>query len=177
MTQTLTREVFPIEDTASAPLARKASANDPFGITAAPVATAATTKGADPASRGQIHRSTLQPLREADLALIRRIGGYMPPPRILSILNERLLSDLGPDEDTFTLEQVKAAIAAAHGQDDLASQGRDWPSLRKLLAGARRAGTLDRVDETVIADFAVAFQLTAKQVVELKDIVLGAKEE
>ena len=51
------------------------------------------------------------------------------------------------------------------------------PSVRKLLAQARRAGVLDQINEQVINDFAVVFQLNAKQVVELKDIVLGAKED
>ncbi|CAN7781904.1 hypothetical protein LJR175_008177 [Variovorax sp. LjRoot175] len=114
---------------------------------------------------------------EADLALIRKIGAFMPAPKLLDILNERLTCDLGSDEDLYTLEQLNTAIQEVHGGGDPASLGRDWPSVRKLLAQARRAGVLDQISEHVINDFAVVFQLNAKQVVELKDIVLGAKED
>lgn len=114
---------------------------------------------------------------EADRALIRRIGAFMPAQKLLDILNERLTCDLGTDESLFTMDQLSAALQEAHGGGDPTSLGRDWPSVRKLLAQARRAGVLDQINEQVINDFAVVFQLNAKQVVELKDIVLGAKED
>ncbi|CAN7773706.1 hypothetical protein LJR290_007668 [Variovorax sp. LjRoot290] len=114
---------------------------------------------------------------EADLSLIRRIGAFMSAPKLLDILNERLACDLGSDDSPYTLEQLNMAIQEVHGAGNPASLGRDWPSVRKLLAQARRAGVLDQINEQVINDFAVVFQLNAKQVVELKDIVLGAKED
>jgi hypothetical protein len=114
---------------------------------------------------------------EADRALIRRIGAFMAPQKLLNILNERLACDIGSDDVAFTMDQLTAAIQEAHGGGDPTALGRDWPSIRKLLAQARRAGVLDQVNEQVISDFAVVFQLNAKQVVELKDIVLGAKED
>lgn len=114
---------------------------------------------------------------EADLALIRKIGAFMPAARLLDILNDRLLVDLGTDDGAYTPQQLNEAILSIHGAGNPAAMGRDWPSVRKLLAQARRAGVLDLVHESSINDFAVVFQLNAKQVVELKDIVLGAKEE
>ncbi|MCR6481024.1 hypothetical protein NU688_33040 [Variovorax sp. ZS18.2.2] len=114
---------------------------------------------------------------DADLALIRKIGAFMPAPKLLGVLNDRLVSDLGPDEEPYTLEQLNTTIKEVHGGSNPALLGRDWPSVRKLLAHARRAGVLEQINEQVINDFAVVFQLNAKQVVELKDIVLGAKED
>ncbi len=114
---------------------------------------------------------------DADFALIRRIGAFMPVHKLLEILNERRACDLGTDKDPYSIEQLVAAIADMHGAKDPTALGRDWPSLRKLLAQARRAGVLEQINNQVIDDFAVVFQLNAKQVVELKDIVLGAKED
>ncbi|PNG49171.1 hypothetical protein WDL1P2_00432 (plasmid) [Variovorax sp. WDL1] len=114
---------------------------------------------------------------DADLALIRKIGAFMPAQKLLDILNERLTCDLGAEDNLYTIEQLNTAIAQVHGAGNPEALGRDWPSVRKLLAQARRAGVLDQINEQVINDFAVVFQLNAKQVVELKDIVLGAKED
>lgn len=114
---------------------------------------------------------------DADLALIRRIGAFMPMQKLLDVLNERRACDHGVDKAPYSIEQLAAAIADMHGAKDPTALGRDWPSLRKLLAQARRAGVLEQINNQVIDDFAVVFQLNAKQVVELKDIVLGAKEE
>lgn len=114
---------------------------------------------------------------DADLALIRRIGAFMPMHKLLNVLNERRACDLGTDKEPYSIEQLAASIAELHGAKDPTALGRDWPSLRKLLAQARRAGVLELINEQVIDDFAVVFQLNAKQVVELKDIVLGAKED
>jgi hypothetical protein len=47
-----------------------------------------------------------------------------------------------------------------------------WAGLRKLLTQAKRAGTLDQIDEQVISDFAVVFSLSPKQLMRLKDILL-----
>jgi hypothetical protein len=107
----------------------------------------------------------------ADLSLIRRIGTNLAPPHLLAILNERLVADLGAQVPRYSLSQLQEAISRVHGVA-AASTGHDWPSLRKLLARARRDGVLAAIDEQVINDFAVAFQLTTKQTLELKDIVL-----
>ncbi|WP_143516244.1 hypothetical protein [Pusillimonas sp. T2] len=110
----------------------------------------------------------------AEKALIRKVHGYMPTAQLLSILNERLICDLGPDAGLYTLDQLTAEIG------DLTpvtpAGGHDWGSLRKLLAKARRDGLLELISEQTINDFAVVFSLNAKQVLNLKDIVLPAKE-
>src|SRR3546814_494308 len=98
----------------------------------------------------------------------------MPHAQRLAILNERLMCDLGPDAAQYTLDQLSAQIgdqiqAAPAG-------GHDWGSLRKMLGKASREGLLDLIDEQVINDFAVVYSLNAKQVLNLKDIVLQAKE-
>lgn len=114
---------------------------------------------------------------DADLTLIRRIGAFMPMHKLLEVLNERRACDLGTDKNPYSIEQLAAKVSELHGAKDPTALGRDWPSLRKLLAQARRAGVLEQINEQVIDDFAVVFQLNAKQVVELKDIVLDAKED
>ena len=52
----------------------------------------------------------------------------------------------------------KAALDAAHV---------------RLLAQARQSGVLQGINEQVIDDFAVVFQLNPKQVVQLKEILLS----
>jgi hypothetical protein len=111
-----------------------------------------------------------------DLGLIRRVGAHLPLPQLLAILNERLVADLGAHVPRYSLPQLREAIARVHGEA-AAGSGLDWPSLRRLLARARRAGVLEAIDEQVINDFAVTFQLTTKQTLELKDIVLPAAQE
>ena len=111
---------------------------------------------------------------EAEKSLISKVHSYMPAAQLLEILNERLFCDLGPDAAPYTLDQLRSqigALSAAPGSN------RDWSSIRKLLADARRAGTLGLVNHQSIADFAVVFQLSAKQVMELHDIVLKAAQE
>ena len=112
---------------------------------------------------------------EADRSLIRKIHGYMPRMQLLCILNDRLRSDLGPDAQPYRVEQLHAEIAAL----PVAKPGGDhgWAGLRKLLAQAKRAGTLDRIDEHVINDFAVVFSLSPKHLMRLKDILLQPAEE
>lgn len=112
----------------------------------------------------------------AEKGLIRKVHGYMPAQQLLSILNERLVCDLGPDAMPYTMEQLYAEIGDAAGAV-VPAGGHDWASLRKLLAKARRAGVLDAITEQVINDFAVVFSLNQKQVLTLKDIILQAKEE
>jgi hypothetical protein len=83
---------------------------------------------------------------DAERALISKLHGYMPAAQLLGILNERLMSDVGPDAMLYSMEQLYAEI----GEAAAASGGtRDWPSLRKLLAQARRSGVLEAVSEQV----------------------------
>ena len=53
----------------------------------------------------------------------------------------------------------------------------DWAGLRKLLAQAKKAGTLALITDEVITDFAVVFQLTPNQVIRLKDVLLSREED
>ena len=131
------------------------------------IATATPIAGVMPHSRD---------FNAADLGLIRSVGAYMPPLQLLAILNDRLVADLGTQVARYSLEQLHAAITRVHGEAAVAP-GRDWPSLRRILARARRDGVLSAIDDQVISDFAVAFQLTTKQTLELKDIVLPAGQE
>ena len=111
---------------------------------------------------------------EADRSLIRKIHGYLPHAQLLGILNDRLRSDLGPDTAPYGMEQLHAEIAALPGSKPAGDHG--WAGLRKLLAQAKRAGTLDRIDEQVINDFAVVFSLSPKHLMRLKDILLQPAE-
>ena len=99
----------------------------------------------------------------------------MPRMQLLGILNDRLRSDLGPDLQPYPIEQLHAAIAALPGSKPGGDHG--WGGLRKLLAQARRAGTLDRINEQVINDFAVVFSLSPKHLMRLKDILLQPMED
>lgn len=128
-------------------------------------------KAANPASRSNAARE----FTVAEKSLIRKVHGYMPAQQLLGILNERLKCDLGPDAMQYTMEQLHAEIGDAAGA--IPAGGHDWASLRKLLANAQRAGTLDAITEQVINDFAVVFSLNQKQVLVLKDIILQAKED
>lgn len=121
-------------------------------------------------------RSLARAFTVAEKALIQKLHGYMPAASLLAILNERLQADLGhePGAQAFTIEQLYAEIGGA--QNAAPEGGHDWAGLRKLLARARRDGLLDTITETVIDDFAVVFGLNTRQVVQLKDIVLRAKE-
>ena len=112
---------------------------------------------------------------EADRSLIRKIHGYMPRLQLLGILNDRLRADIGPDAQPYTIEQLHAEIAALPGAKPGGDHG--WAGLRKLLAQARRAGTLDRINEQVINDFAVVFSLSPKHLMRLKDILLQPEED
>lgn len=123
------------------------------------------------ADNAQAQRSA-RAFTAAERSLIRKVHGFMPPRQLLDILNERLLSDLGPDAAPYTMEQLfqeigEAAIAPAGGHD--------WASLRKLLTKARSDGVLDRITERVIDDFAVVYRLNTKQTLTLKDVILNAK--
>jgi len=112
---------------------------------------------------------------EADRSLIRKIHGYMPRLQLLGILNDRLRADIGSAAPPYTIEQLHAEIAALPGAKPGGDHG--WAGLRKLLTQARRAGTLDRINEQVINDFAVVFSLAPKHLMRLKDILLQPEED
>ncbi len=57
------------------------------------------------------------------------------------------------------------------------TNGSGWAALRKLLAQARAAGTLDLITEQMIGDFAVVFLAAPNQVIRLKDVLLNREED
>lgn len=135
----------------------------------------ATITSIPPANAGKLaHSKSARDFTPAEKGLIRKVHGFMPHHQLLSILNERLASDLGPDALPYTMDQLHAELNGLPG--GAPAGGHDYPSLRKLLANAERAGTLDKINEQVINDFAVVFSLNPKQVLVLKDIILQAKE-
>ncbi len=111
----------------------------------------------------------------AEKALIRRVHGYMAPLQLLGILNERLAADQGNRVAPYTIEQLRREIASVASA--VPASTNDWGTLRKLVAKARRDGTLGLIDEQVIDDFAVVFSLNHKQVLILKDILLDRTED
>lgn len=105
-------------------------------------------------------------------SLIRKVHGYMPAQQLLDVLNERLVSDLGPGEPRYTMQQLYAEIGTSEAQ----TSAHDWSSLRKLLAKAKRDGVLELITREVIDDFAVVYSLSPAQVLQLQDVLLHAKE-
>lgn len=118
-------------------------------------------------------RTPARDFTPAEKSFARKMSSYLPIAEVLGILNERLACDLGPDAAPYTMEQLKAEL----GGGATAETGNDWASLRKMLARAKRDGTLDRVDEQLIDDFAVVYSLNPKQVLTIKEIILDARED
>jgi hypothetical protein len=112
---------------------------------------------------------------EADKSLIRKTHGLIPLQQLLGILNDRLRGDLGPNAKPFTAEELHAEIGKVARPAPAAAN--DWAGLRKLLAQAKKAGTLALITDEVITDFAVVFQLTPNQVIRLKDVLLSHEED
>lgn len=112
---------------------------------------------------------------EAEKSLIRKVHGYLPPLQLLGILNDRLHSDLGAGAQPYTVEQLHAEILSLPGAKPGASHG--WAGLRKLLAQAKRAGTLEQINEQLINDFAVVFSLSPKELMRMKDVLLQPEED
>lgn len=145
-------------------------------------ASANDATGSDAKKSMPVHRhliAAVQPFSAAEKALIRKVHGFMPAAQLLALVNERLACDMGPDADPYTMEQLHQEIGDVPSAPVQGSAGgpRDWSGLRKLLAQARRNGTLKSIDERVIDDFAVVYSLNPKQVLGLKDVVLKAAEE
>ena len=112
---------------------------------------------------------------DAEKSLIRKIHGYVPATQLLGILNDRLLSDLGAEATPYTAAQLHAEIAAIPGTAQAGDTS--WAALRKLIARADRDGTLRRINEQVINDFAVVFSLSPKHLMRLRDILLRRTED
>lgn len=127
--------------------------------------------GPTAASSGNAAPAGAREFTPAERSLIQRMHAVMPLPQLLAILNERLVADLGPDAAPYTIEQLQSVVAGWTVPGTLGPN--DWAATRKFLANARRQGVLDRIDDSVINAFAVVFQLAPKQVLLLKDAVLG----
>ncbi len=107
---------------------------------------------------------------QVDVILITKMHRLLPHRELLNILNERRV---GPE--LHTLEALTSKIAEL-GSGPTRGGG-SWAGTRQLLAEARRNGTLAKVTEQTIDDFAVVYSLNARQVMTLKDNVLPAAEE
>lgn len=112
----------------------------------------------------------------ADRAFIRKVSGFMPTQQLLEVLNERLQADVGNEVAPYTLEQLHAELATVRSSAPEPGAA-DWAALRKLLAQARAAGTLERISVQTIDDFAVVYSLTPAQVLRLKDVILTAGDQ
>lgn len=107
-------------------------------------------------------------LTPAERSMVRSVSGVMAPRQLLVVLNERRSAD---GAAPLSLEQLREATAGL--VPDGASPAGDWGSLRRMLASARRDGTLGQVDEQMIDDFAVIFSLSPAQWTHLKDVLLA----
>lgn len=125
--------------------------------------------GPKPAPSGG--RSPARAFTPADKSLIRQVSGFMPLPKMLGLLNERLFADLGPNAAPYTQDQLHEELRGTVGAQSISG---DWAGIRQILNAAQRAGTLARIDEQLINDFAVVFSLTPAQVMRLKDVILDA---
>ena len=121
------------------------------------------------------NRQPTRTFTEAEKSLIRKIHGYLPPLQLLAILNDRLRSDLGPDAQPYTVEQLHTEIASLPGAKPGPNHG--WAGLRKLLGQAKRNGTLEQINEQVINDFAVVFSLSPKELMRMRDVLLQPAED
>uniref|UniRef100_UPI003BEEDDBE hypothetical protein n=1 Tax=Burkholderia arboris TaxID=488730 RepID=UPI003BEEDDBE len=106
---------------------------------------------------------------DAEMVLIRRIHGVLPPAQLLDLLNARRVADRGAHAPALRLDQLLRTIATL--AQPPAESG--WSALRKLVEQARVSGVLDAVNAQVIDDFAIVYSLNARQVVTLKDILLA----
>lgn len=112
-------------------------------------------------------------LTAAEKSLIRQLHGLLPARQLLDVLNERRNCQAGR-APKVTMEQLHSEINESGSAPP--AGGHSWASLRRVLGEARRDGRLDRISEQVIDDFAVVFSLNARQLLNLKDIILQARE-
>jgi hypothetical protein len=113
-------------------------------------------------------------LSPAEKGLVSRLYGFMETSRLLDLLNDRRVADIGAGAALVTFEQLQRETR----QDGPPNCGvLDFPTLRKVIRQAERDGTLAAIDENVINDFAVVFGLNAKQVIGLKDALLTREDD
>ena len=113
-----------------------------------------------------------QQCSDAERALVERLHDVVPAQQLLDLLNSRRRADgLGQAEITADglAEEVARRCAPSHGTG--------WVSLRRVLAEARASGVLDRITAQVVDDFAVVFQLSRGQVLQLKDVLFNVEGE
>ena len=111
---------------------------------------------------------------DADRSLIRHIGPLVPRTRLLTLLNERRQADLGASAVPYTMDQLDQALSKL--TTPRSNTETSWAHIRKLLAHAHTAGTLDYITEQTVRDFAVVYSLSPKQLMRLLDIVLPEPE-
>lgn len=113
-----------------------------------------------------------QQFSDAERALVERLHGVVPVQQLLDLLNTRRRADgLGQAEISAD------ALAEEASRHCTPSHGTGWVSLRRVLAEARASGVLDRVTAQVVDDFAVVFQLSRGQVLQLKDVLFNVEGE
>lgn len=113
-----------------------------------------------------------QEFNEAEKALITRLGGLSPLPKLLQLINDRRQADR-PGCAPVTLQQLQDEHERITGRP----KDSGWVVMRRLLQDARKTGVLQKVTAEVIDDFAIVYQLTRGQVLHLKDVLLGDGEE
>lgn len=116
--------------------------------------------------------SQKRPFSPAEKSLIKHMHHILPPADLLRILNDRLVADVGAGAPLWTLEQLHAETSTLQQSD----RAVDWAGLRQVLNVARRCGVLEQITPQVINDFAVCFQLSSAQVMNLRDVIRSAKE-
>jgi hypothetical protein len=134
---------------------------------------AAAPPSAPPADPKRASRPLARKFTEADKEMIRKLSSLVPAQKLLEILNDRLVADLGSNVVRHTLQDLQAELGA---DGAVTAGGHNWPELRQVLERSRRAGTLAKVTTQVIDDYAVIFSLSPKQVLVLKDILLADGE-
>lgn len=135
----------------------------------------ARCKATKPVKAGELKKRLEQAapqFNDAERALITRLGGLTPLPKLLQMINDRRRADK-PDGALFTAAQLQDE------HDRITSRPKDsgWVVIRRLLQEARASGVLQKVTSEVIDDFAIVYQLTRGQVLHLKDVLLGDGEE
>jgi len=93
----------------------------------------------------------------------------------LSLLNDRLVADLGPGAPRYTLEQLEQAREQSSPVEPTARSS-DWVTLRQALEHARRTGFLQQVTAQTVEDFAVIFKLTPAQLMRVKDVLFSSDD-
>jgi hypothetical protein len=112
-------------------------------------------------------------LTEIEMGLVHKMYKVLPHRELLNVLNERRSGN--PKLAVLTLEDLAASISSMGIAPPRGDSS--WLGTRKLLAAARRSGTLSLITEQLIDDFAIVYSLNARQVMTLKDVALAAADE